>query len=358
MGKYDLMANYIENTPKQMKEILSKNFVITKDLKKAFLEESYDKVVVVACGSSFNAANCAKYAMERYLGTNVLIVTPYSFVNYYHLCQNDFVFVVSQSGCSTNAIEALDYLGSKGYKKIGVTANIESDFKDYTDLLVDYNNGIETVGYVTKGVTDLVLFLILFSLDVYRDKNDISKELKDLEDTTVLHTKVLKKTKTFIASNYKAFTGMDKIYFLGAGHTMGVAYEAALKVGETFKIPSFAYEFEEYIHGPNLQLTPNYTVVLIDDGTNARAVDIYKATKVVTDNVFIITPKKIADSHVLTVETSENVYFTALYYLPFVQYLAYRISEDLQTWEGHPLMKEFSKIAVSKTKNYHTIEDE
>jgi len=274
MGKFELMAEYIEKTPIQMQKILSKNFVITNSMKNAFLEESYDKVVVVACGSSFNAANCAKYAMEKYLGVNVLIVTPYTYVNYYNLQKKDFVFVVSQSGCSTNAIEALDYLKEKNCKRIGVTANLDSDFKDHTDLLVDYNNGIETVGYVTKGVTDLALFLMLFALDVYHNTKPVTDELKELDLTTKLHTKVLEKTKVFVENNYKAFTGMDKIYFLGAGHTMGVAYEAALKVGETFKIPSFAYEFEEYIHGPNLQLKPNYTVVLIEDVTNERALDI------------------------------------------------------------------------------------
>ena len=54
----------------------------------------------------------------------------------------------------------------------------------------------------------------------------------------------------------------------------------ALKIGETVHIPANAYEVEEYIHGPNLQLTPAYTVIILDnnDHTSQRVHQIYQAT--------------------------------------------------------------------------------
>ena len=50
------------------------------------------------------------------------------------------------------------------------------------------------------------------------------------------------------------------------GANLGTACEGALKFGETISIPSFAYETEEYIHDPNIQMTPAYSVFLIDGG--------------------------------------------------------------------------------------------
>ena len=49
----------------------------------------------------------------------------------------------------------------------------------------------------------------------------------------------------------------------------GVALEGALKIGETVHVPSPAYEVEEFIHGPNLQLTPGYTLFFFDAGDAA-----------------------------------------------------------------------------------------
>lgn len=47
------------------------------------------------------------------------------------------------------------------------------------------------------------------------------------------------------------------------GTNMGIAREASLKFGETLKIPVLYCESEEYVHGPNMQLTPEYSVFLL-----------------------------------------------------------------------------------------------
>ena len=56
---------------------------------------------------------------------------------------------------------------------------------------------------------------------------------------------------------------MSWVYSCGAGANYGTALESALKMGETIHIPSCCYEIEEYIHGPNLQLTPQYNVIFL-----------------------------------------------------------------------------------------------
>ena len=42
-----------------------------------------------------------------------------------------------------------------------------------------------------------------------------------------------------------------------------VSREPALKLMETLRIPACAYELEEFLHGPNLHLTPNHTLFFL-----------------------------------------------------------------------------------------------
>ena len=132
--------------------------------------------------------------------------------------------------------------------------------------------------------------------------------------------------------------------------------ESALKMGETIHIPSCAYEIEEYIHGPNLQLTPQYNVFIYDENDEAstRVEQIYKATSKVTDRVFMISANKNFknDKRVIVLEDAPLPELCALVYLPFVQLVSFVISDETHRIKQHPLMKEFKAIAAAKTENF------
>ena len=65
---------------------------------------------------------------------------------------------------------------------------------------------------------------------------------------------------------------MTNAYVCGVGANLGTASEGALKFGETVSIPTAVYEVEEYIHGPNIQMTPRYSVFLIDGGEGTERI--------------------------------------------------------------------------------------
>ena len=134
----------------------------------------------------------------------------------------------------------------------------------------------------------------------------------------------------------------------------GIATEAALKIGETIQIPSFAYEAEEFIHGPHLQLTPYYTLFFIDDFSlgSDRLIQIYQAAHSVSDYVFAITNNPIVDDqHALRLpfEIKEPL-LSPLYLLPFFQIIAYQVTTDLNKWNKHPMLANFEKYVDSKTE--------
>lgn len=349
------MLTYIEETPVQL-ELNNKNSKeLTKELVNLYLQKKYKTIWIVASGSSSNASNCAKPFMMKYLDCNVEIVPPNTFL-YSDLTytDNDFIVVISQSGCSTNSIAALKKLKSINKTVIGITGNVNSDFKDYADIVIDYGVGEETVGYVTKGVTTLAQFLMLFALEA--SGKGFIEELNDIPNR---HKIIQEETNAFYEKNKNLLTSMTVSYACGFMQGYGIATEAALKIGETVQIPSFAYEAEEFIHGPNLQLTPNYTLFFIDDLSKGskRLEHIYLASRSVTDRCFAITNSKLVDDdHAIRLpfEIKEPL-LSPLYLLPFFQILAYRITTDLNKWHRHPMFKDFEKLVSCKTEKIKEI---
>lgn len=347
------MKDYVYEVPQMMRSNIACSDNLVRPLIDYIGDKTVNKITLVASGSSYNACYCAQPFMEKYLGIDVKIVAPFTFANYgYDVTEDNLVLVVTQSGLSTNAIEALKKLREIHHDAVCLTGNPNNDVKDYADLVIDYGVGEELVGYVTKGVTALCLFLMLFAC-LYGNKRDV---IEDIKKTVDLNEKMIHETENFLVKHYKHFTSMTQCYFCASQSNYGTALEGALKIGETVHIPTGAYETEEYIHGPNLQLTPLYNVIIFDnnDHTSVRNHQIYLGTREVTDHCFMISsnPAYAEDEQVLYLEMDIKSELLPLVYLPFVQLTSYIVSTDLKSIFQHPLMKKFKKIADAKTANF------
>ena len=145
-------------------------------------QKEIKRILLVASGSSHNACYCARSFVEKVSGLEVRIITPYTFTYYENnIKENDLVLVLTQSGLSTNAIEALKIIKKKECRAICLTGNKNSDVKDVADIVIEYGVGEELVGYVTKGVSSLALFLDLFAI-AYSGKTEYLDELKKAAD--------------------------------------------------------------------------------------------------------------------------------------------------------------------------------
>lgn len=312
------------------------------------------RLLLVASGSSLNACRCAEPFMASCLGDacRVELMTPFAFTYYTpSVGPDDLVLVVTQSGLSTNALEALDCMRSQGLRAVCLTGNVDSDARDHADIVVDYGVGEELVGYVTKGVTTLATFLMLLAARL----SGKDERIADVDVALDAADAVREATRSFFECHEKAFTSMRVCYCCGAGPTMGVAAEGALKLGETVHIPAASYEVEEYIHGPNLQLTPAYTVLFFDPGDTAseRVQRIWRATREVTDSAFILTPEQgLADDDRALVLPHIAPDTASLAQLPFIQLLSFFASSALGGTKQHPLMRRFKAVASAKTEHF------
>lgn len=162
-------------------------------------------------------------------------------------------------------------------------------------------------------------------------------------------------TIALFEKNIKTFTSMTNAYTMGCGANFGTELEGALKIGETVQVPSVAYELEEFIHGPNLQITPNYTLFFIDgnDISSHRIAEIYHASRAVTDRVFVLSNNpEIDDEHAVRYTGTVSELLSPLAFLPFFQVIAFLATDKLRIWLKHPLFAEFQNRVDAKSASY------
>lgn len=354
------MADYISETPKVINENIAKAESLTRPLVEEFVKKPYKRIVIVGSGSSYNGALCGRDFVRHTLDVDVKVIPPATFLYFENdLSEDDFVFVVSQTGYSTNALAALDLIKSKGLRTIGVTGDVESDFKAVCDLVVDYGLGIETVHYVTKGVSTFVAFMFMFACEAAKklgklSAKEVEKNYQDMQAIMAEHPTIIVNANKWFDTNIKAFSSLRTMFLCSYGSNFGTIYEGSLKISETVHTPAFPLECEEFIHGPFLQVDPTYTLLFLDTGANGseRLRSVFTASKMMTDRSFLVTDQEMpADDTVLRVMKTPNEFMNPLIYLPVVQTLAYRASTTPERSQ-HPLLEGFKKAILSKSPNY------
>ncbi len=316
----ETMFQYIKETPQQCLENIENSLQLTKVIVDEFLKKDYKRIEIVASGSSYNGSLTAKYYMEKLLKMKVEVITSFSAYNYETIFNPDTFYIgMGQSGRSKNTNSALELIRQSGCNTIGVTGNVDSVMKNYCDAICNWGMGIEKIGYVTKGYSTSVLFYMLFALETAYRKMIINQEQYANEKQNLrLMVKAIEDTIT-AAQKWYADNGNDLYDFkrcqvLGYGPNYAVALEGALKIEETMGKASTAYEMEEFLHGPYIETNGDRAVFVIDSlgKPGERALKMYENLHDLTDKVYLITPREIADPKVLTVKGNLNEFYSPL----------------------------------------------
>ena len=351
------MKDYVIETPGAVLANIDRSKELTQSLVDLYVKKDYKRIIIVACGSSYNGAICAKAFMHHVLKKEVQVVAPLTFVNYENdFTDDDFIVVCSQSGRSTNSLEAIELIKSRGLPAIGITGDVESDFKEDCDLTVDWGVGIEKVGMVTKGVVTLALYFMLFALEASEKQSLLtSDEVKGWKDemrkAMDVHQQLQTSSFAFIEKHKKDLLSMKNVWIISAGTNLATGIEGALKIGESVKIHSTCYEVEEFLHGPVFPLNPDYTVIAIDsnDKCRQRIHDVYHAVKNVTDRAYLITSAPVDDEDAITTSIEVNELINPLAYLAVCPLLAEFAQQSLEC-KMHPLYIHFREGVSTKSR--------
>jgi glutamine---fructose-6-phosphate transaminase (isomerizing) len=231
--------------------------------------DGVDRVLILACGTSYYAGSTARYWLEAIAGlpTNVEIASEYR----YRESVPDprtLVVTISQSGETADTIAALKHARSLGMERTLTICNVAtSAMVRECKLAFITRAGVEIGVASTKAFTTqlVALFLLTLVLAKYRGKLGTKGEdaaLRNLRHLPAAIQSVLA-LEPQIISWAEQFVPRQHALFLGRGRHYPIALEGALKLKEISYIHAEAYPAGELKHGPLALVDAEMPVVTV-----------------------------------------------------------------------------------------------
>ncbi|WP_259016324.1 glutamine--fructose-6-phosphate transaminase (isomerizing) [Emticicia fluvialis] len=233
-----------------------------------------NRIVIVACGTSWHAGLVGEYLFEELARINVEVEYASEF-RYRNpiIKEGDIVIAISQSGETADTLAALELAKSKGAIILGVCNVVGSSIARITHAGVYTHAGPEIGVASTKAFTAQVTVLSLIALATAHKKGTISQNLyrELLLGLDAIPSKVEKilKNAEQIKDISKLFTFASNFIFLGRGLNFPVALEGALKLKEISYIHAEGYPAAEMKHGPIALIDEDMPVVFIATKDNS-----------------------------------------------------------------------------------------
>jgi len=227
-----------------------------------------NRIVMIACGTSWHAGLVAEYIFEELCRINVEVEYASEF-RYRNPVINpgDVIIAISQSGETADTLVAIETAKAKGAIILGVVNVVGSSIARASHGGAYTHAGPEIGVASTKAFTAQLAVLTMIALKIGHIKGSISEEryrllLKELEEvpekvaSTLKHSDHIKQ----LAEKYKDAT--DFLY-LGRGYNFPVALEGALKLKEISYIHAEGYPAAEMKHGPIALVDESLPVVFV-----------------------------------------------------------------------------------------------
>ncbi|QWD90697.1 glutamine--fructose-6-phosphate transaminase (isomerizing) [Polynucleobacter sp. MWH-Braz-FAM2G] len=272
LGPYQhYMQKEIFEQPRAIGDTLANIAEFGPELFNAKLEDwnTFDQILILACGTSYYSACVAKYWLEDIAGipTQVEIASEY---RYRTTVPNPktLIVVVSQSGETADTLAALRHAKSLGHQRTLAICNVASSaMVRETNWHFLTKAGAEIGVASTKAFTTQLLALYILAVSLAKRAGRISVEkekelLRDLRHLPKALHAVLALEPQIIAWS-DAFAKCENALFLGRGLHYPIALEGALKLKEISYIHAEAYPAGELKHGPLALVTDKMPVVTV-----------------------------------------------------------------------------------------------
>ena len=227
-----------------------------------------NRLILVACGTSWHAALVGEYLIEDLARINVEVEYASEF-RYRNpiLTENDVVIAISQSGETADTMAALELAKSKGATILGICNVVGSSISRITHAGSYTHAGPEIGVASTKAFTAQVTVLILMALSLGHKKGTVSESefrilLAELEEIPNKVKKVLE-SNALIEQIAREYKDASNALYLGRGSSFPVALEGALKLKEISYIHAEGYPAAEMKHGPIALIDENMPIFVV-----------------------------------------------------------------------------------------------
>ncbi|KZK26070.1 glutamine--fructose-6-phosphate aminotransferase [Delftia sp. GW456-R20] len=215
-----------------------------------------DRVLILACGTSYYSGCTAKYWIEALAGLpcSVEVASEYRYrTSVPH--PKTLVVTISQSGETADTLAALRHAQNLGMKHTLTVCNVAtSAMVRECELAYITRAGVEIGVASTKAFTTQLAGLFLLTLALAQSQGRLSEEKEQQYLAAMRHLPVALQSvlalEPQVISWSEDFAKRENALFLGRGIHYPIALEGALKLKEISYIHAEAYPAGELKHGP------------------------------------------------------------------------------------------------------------
>ena len=253
-----LMLQEIAEQPVALAKTIAEERAKVARLGESLRQRDIHLIVLVARGSSDNAALFGRYLLEITTGIPVSLSAP-SVYTLYHAQLNlkhALVIGVSQSGEGEDINQIMETARAAGAFTIGITNEPSSAMTSVVDETLFMHGGKERSVAATKTFTGQMLLFYMLSAALAKDGRTINYQL-----IPGLAERALEQ-KPAIVELVQRYVFMENCVVVGRGLAYGNAYEFALKLMETCYVVAERFSSADFLHGPVAMIERHFPVIL------------------------------------------------------------------------------------------------
>ena len=296
-----------------------------------------DRIIIVACGTSWHAGLVGEYLIEEYgrVPVEVEYASEFRYRNPI-ITHKDIVIAISQSGETADTMAALEIAKERGATIFGICNVVGASIPRITDAGAYTHAGPEIGVASTKAFTAQVTVLTLIAFYIAQQRGTISQS-KLIEFLTELDGIPALVEKTLLCNDRveeiaARFKDSNNCLFLGRGSSFPVALEGALKLKEISYVHAEGYPAAEMKHGPIALIDADLPVIFIatKNSSYEKVVSNIQEVKARGGHVIAIVTEgdtEVRDmaEYVIEIPQTDDAFVPLLATIP-LQLLAYHIA--------------------------------
>lgn len=231
--------------------------------------KNLDRIIIIACGTSWHAGLVGEYIIEEF--SRIPVEVEYASEFRYRnpiVTEDDLVIAISQSGETADTLAAIEMAKDKGATIYGICNVVGSSIPRTTHAGAYTHAGPEIGVASTKAFTAQVTVLTLLALGIAEIRGKITQDRLRIMFSE-LNT-IPQKVENLLQSCNEKCKEIAAIYknasnclYLGRGYNFPVALEGALKLKEISYIHAEGYPAAEMKHGPIALIDEEMPVIVI-----------------------------------------------------------------------------------------------
>ena len=341
----DRYQSYMQQEIHEQSQILSK---ILYDVTSGLWQEHIVKInwtklkhiVIIGCGSSYNAGMVAKYWFESiaFLSVEVAVASEFRFRDIIENNNTLYVFI-SQSGETLDTLIALKKVKEKKSLNIALVNTLTSSISRIADYIIPIDAGIEQSVAATKSFTAQLCHLLNIAVYIKYKKNFLTKSqyLHIISCFQICNDKIPAISNKIdpIDNICRTISIARNVVFVGRREMYPLASEGALKLRELSYLPVHSYPAGELKHGSISTIDHKSVVIVlaIPDRTIAKLLSDVEEIKTRGARVIAITSTNIIRSvdyiYCLDLPKCNNNYYDPVILSIPLQMIALKVANKL-----------------------------